>query len=225
MKWLSKLMRFDYEIQFKKGLENVSADALSRIQSEAQLFSLFSNAPIATELLQRIAANCEEDPTLQSKILKLQQGVIVKNQYVWNNQQLRRKGKLASSITRRMLPNTLWILNLLCDKLKKLICHFIKVISLKLPLEHNSIAICLLRRLATPYLLRGLATPYLLRRLAAPYLLRGLATSYLLRRLSAPYLLRGPAPPEETGCSLPPEETSYSLPHEEILLLSYCLWT
>ncbi|GJY81074.1 putative mitochondrial protein [Tanacetum coccineum] len=27
MKWLSKLMRFDYEIQFKKGVENVSADA------------------------------------------------------------------------------------------------------------------------------------------------------------------------------------------------------
>ncbi|GJT86340.1 putative mitochondrial protein [Tanacetum coccineum] len=56
MKWLSKLMHFDYEIQFKKAVENVSADALSRIQSEAQLFSLFSTAPIATDLLQRTAA-------------------------------------------------------------------------------------------------------------------------------------------------------------------------
>ncbi|GKD97123.1 putative mitochondrial protein [Tanacetum coccineum] len=35
MKWLPKLMGFDYEIQFKKGVENVSADALSMIQSEA----------------------------------------------------------------------------------------------------------------------------------------------------------------------------------------------
>ncbi|GJV59222.1 hypothetical protein Tco_1465322 [Tanacetum coccineum] len=57
------------------------------------------------------------------------------------------------------------------------------------------IGLCLLRRLAAPYLLRGLATPYLLRRLVAPYLLRGLATPYLLRRLDALYLLKGLANP------------------------------
>ncbi|GJW38495.1 retrovirus-related pol polyprotein from transposon TNT 1-94 [Tanacetum coccineum] len=51
-------------------------------------------------------------------------------------------------------------------------------------------AICLLKRLAAPYLLRRLTGSYLLRRLAASYLLRGLAASYLLRRLTAPYLLR-----------------------------------
>ncbi|GJZ18476.1 hypothetical protein Tco_0554599, partial [Tanacetum coccineum] len=63
----------------------------------------------------------------------------------------------------------------------------------------HSIEICLLKRLATPYLLRRLAASYLLRRLAASYLLRrlaasyllmGLVASYLLRRLTAPYLLR-----------------------------------
>ncbi|GKF54231.1 hypothetical protein Tco_0161141, partial [Tanacetum coccineum] len=36
------------EIHFKKGVENVPADALSRIQSEAELFSLISNSPIDT---------------------------------------------------------------------------------------------------------------------------------------------------------------------------------
>ncbi|GKB23705.1 hypothetical protein Tco_0863106 [Tanacetum coccineum] len=52
------------------------------------------------------------------------------------------------------------------------------------------IALCLLRRLAVPYLLRRLVVSYLLRRLAAPYLLKRLAAPYLLRKLVGPYLLR-----------------------------------
>ncbi|GJZ40265.1 suppressor of mec-8 and unc-52 protein homolog 1 [Tanacetum coccineum] len=94
MKWLPKLMGFDYEIQFKKGVENVSADALSRIQSEAQLFSLFSNIPIDIELLHKIEATPKEDNELKVKIQKLKQGDNAKNSYAWTNQQLRRKGKL-----------------------------------------------------------------------------------------------------------------------------------
>nr|GEV63998.1 putative mitochondrial protein [Tanacetum cinerariifolium] len=71
MKWLPKLMGFDYEIQFKKGVENVSADVLSRIQT-----------------------TWIKDPELQAKVQKLKQGISVKNSYVWVNEQLRRKGKL-----------------------------------------------------------------------------------------------------------------------------------
>ncbi|GJY46079.1 putative mitochondrial protein [Tanacetum coccineum] len=87
-------MGFDYEIMFKKGVENVSADALSRIQSEAQLFSVCSHIPVSPELLQKIEATWEEDNILKNKINKLKQGKSVKNSYVWHNQQLRRKGKL-----------------------------------------------------------------------------------------------------------------------------------
>ncbi|GJT69044.1 retrotransposable element Tf2 [Tanacetum coccineum] len=65
MKWLPKLMEFDYEIIFKKGMENVSAKALSRIQNEAQLFSLLASLPVSTELLHRIEATWEEDPELK----------------------------------------------------------------------------------------------------------------------------------------------------------------
>ncbi|GJY18603.1 putative mitochondrial protein [Tanacetum coccineum] len=36
LKWLPKLMGFDYEIQYQKGVENVTADALSRLQSSSE---------------------------------------------------------------------------------------------------------------------------------------------------------------------------------------------
>ncbi|GJV04632.1 hypothetical protein Tco_1338201 [Tanacetum coccineum] len=41
-----------------------------------------------------------------------------------------------SSITKRMLPNTSLILELLCDELKKLITYFIQMLSLQLLIQH-----------------------------------------------------------------------------------------
>nr|GEV10067.1 hypothetical protein [Tanacetum cinerariifolium] len=49
MKWLPKLMRFDYEIVYKKGSENGAADALSRVQTP-ELFR--QNPELRKELLQ-----------------------------------------------------------------------------------------------------------------------------------------------------------------------------
>ncbi|GJW60257.1 retrotransposable element Tf2 [Tanacetum coccineum] len=69
MKWLPKLMGFDYEILFKRGAENVSADALSQIYNEAQLLSLFTSSLVTTELLQRIKATWEEDRLLQPLLI------------------------------------------------------------------------------------------------------------------------------------------------------------
>ncbi|GJZ52664.1 putative mitochondrial protein [Tanacetum coccineum] len=40
LKWLSKLMRFDFTIVYKKGVDNVTADALSRMQNLAELLSI-----------------------------------------------------------------------------------------------------------------------------------------------------------------------------------------
>ncbi|GJX64110.1 transposon ty3-G gag-pol polyprotein [Tanacetum coccineum] len=80
LKWLQKLMGFDYEIQYKKGVENVTAGALSRLQSSSELFSMISTS-LTTDVYQRIAATWQTDETLQKIITKLQQGQEVKGSY------------------------------------------------------------------------------------------------------------------------------------------------
>lgn len=49
--WISKLMGFDYEIQYKGGSENVAVDALSRLQGSEVLFLAIS--VVDSELVQR----------------------------------------------------------------------------------------------------------------------------------------------------------------------------
>ena len=50
--WLSKLMGFDYTILYKSGVENVVADALSRVTSASLLLMVISH--IQSNLLQLI---------------------------------------------------------------------------------------------------------------------------------------------------------------------------
>ncbi|GJY92286.1 putative mitochondrial protein [Tanacetum coccineum] len=53
MKWLPKLMGFDYEIQYKRGTKNVVADVLSRMQGSPQLLSMMLSS-ISSDVQQRI---------------------------------------------------------------------------------------------------------------------------------------------------------------------------
>ena len=51
-KWLSKLMGYDYEVQYKKGSENVTADALSRQPHPTA--TLHSISRVSTTLMTQI---------------------------------------------------------------------------------------------------------------------------------------------------------------------------
>ncbi|GJT77979.1 ty3-gypsy retrotransposon protein [Tanacetum coccineum] len=73
MKWQPKLMGYDYEVMYKKGLENGAADALSRLRSGNELLSMFVPS-ISTDLMQK--------------------GQVAKKHYVWVNEKLLRKGKI-----------------------------------------------------------------------------------------------------------------------------------
>ncbi|GJW85141.1 putative mitochondrial protein [Tanacetum coccineum] len=93
MKWLPKLMRFDYEVKYKKGVDNVVADALSRVKNGGQLMSTMV-VTMPNELFTRIATSWDVDVSLQTLLQLLQSGKLGKKHYTWTNGQLLKKNKL-----------------------------------------------------------------------------------------------------------------------------------
>lgn len=89
--WLSKLMGFDYEIQYKSGKENIAADALSRVQG-AELLTMVVSA-LSSDLTELLKASYALDDHLMELITQLQQVPSV-GHYTFSVGLLKRKGKL-----------------------------------------------------------------------------------------------------------------------------------
>ncbi|GJT05971.1 retrotransposon-related protein [Tanacetum coccineum] len=90
-KWLPKLLGFDYDIEYKKGVDNAAADALSRIERQGELFSLLAGT--SNELLDAVIATWSTDPVLKTIVDGLKNNIGQPGKYVWHNNQLRRKDK------------------------------------------------------------------------------------------------------------------------------------
>lgn len=88
--WMSKLMGYTYDIQYKQGKENLAADSISR-HTGAEILCL-ALSTIDSSLLEDIKGSWQNDSTLQGFIQNLQQNLPV-HHYTWKNDQLRRKGK------------------------------------------------------------------------------------------------------------------------------------
>ncbi|GMI86968.1 hypothetical protein HRI_002366100 [Hibiscus trionum] len=86
-------MGFDYEIQYRKGIHNTVADALSR-RPEVSSCCTEGVSHVASELLGRIAETWQKDDRLK-KIIKAKEGGSDKHsKYKWDGRTLKRKGKL-----------------------------------------------------------------------------------------------------------------------------------
>ena len=90
--WLAKLLDFDYEIEFKKGKDNIAADPLSRVTC-AELSTL-TVSTIATTIMDEIKAIWEGDQAVQTLIQELIRDPNSYPHYSWVNHLLCRKGKI-----------------------------------------------------------------------------------------------------------------------------------
>ena len=92
LKWLSKLMAFDFEITYKKGVENVVADAHSRVHS-SEIFCMAITS-VSIDIYPLIQATWDTDSCRKTLISELKQNLNTKSKYSWIGEQLRRKGRL-----------------------------------------------------------------------------------------------------------------------------------
>jgi hypothetical protein len=91
-KWVTKLFGYDYEIIYKKGKDNVVADALSRkYEDEGSLFSLSFIVP---DWLQAVHQEWLQDPKSSHLIQQLQNKAQAPPGYSWLQDELRYKGRL-----------------------------------------------------------------------------------------------------------------------------------
>lgn len=93
LKWFPKLLGFDYEISYKKGCENIAADALSRVNSGMEIYDMALSS-ITSDLQQRVVESWKDDVDLQFLIQKLQQDPSLLPKYKWYNNLLTKKDKL-----------------------------------------------------------------------------------------------------------------------------------
>jgi hypothetical protein len=105
-KWVTKLFGYDYEIIYKKGKDNVVADALSqKYEDEGSLFYL---SLIVLDWLQAVREEWLHDPKSSHLIQQLQSNSPVSLGYSWLHDELRYKGHLYLSKQSKLKSTTLY---------------------------------------------------------------------------------------------------------------------
>ncbi|GJU67811.1 reverse transcriptase, partial [Tanacetum coccineum] len=67
--WLPKLLGYDYEIVFKKGVDNAAVDAFSRVYQGAELLQIVVSS-MASDVMEKIKASWQSDDTMQQLVSK-----------------------------------------------------------------------------------------------------------------------------------------------------------
>lgn len=90
-KWVTKLLGFDYEITYKKGKENVVADALSQLPEQVEVSTI--SLP-TSDFLKDIKMEWQEDSETSKIQKKLEEAPSPMAHYNWDSKELHYKGRI-----------------------------------------------------------------------------------------------------------------------------------
>lgn len=100
-KWVSKFLGYDFEIQYRPGLENKAADALSRMPSNGQFAALTAPTLLDVEVIKREVAT---DPYLAMIIKELEGGESEGSKFSYSHGILKYKNRLVLSKQSSLIP-------------------------------------------------------------------------------------------------------------------------
>ncbi|OIT07640.1 putative mitochondrial protein, partial [Nicotiana attenuata] len=92
LKWITKLMQYDFTIEYKKGKENKAGDALSRLPLLES--ATMTSSTVRTDLLDMVMQSWDKDPALKRLIQSLKEGNVENKGYTLIHEQQRKNGKL-----------------------------------------------------------------------------------------------------------------------------------
>jgi len=90
-KWVTKMQGYDFEIIYKKGKENVAADALSRRERDITLCSMSLVIP---SWIEEAKGEWKQDPIIRKIIEDIQDGQLDSEQFSWKAGILWYKGRI-----------------------------------------------------------------------------------------------------------------------------------
>jgi hypothetical protein len=86
-KWVTKILGYDFEIIYKKGKQNVVADALSRKDEDVEAF-LYAISIIQPDWIIEARDEWKNDEKVWTLIQRLQQDSSASNTFTWKNDSL-----------------------------------------------------------------------------------------------------------------------------------------
>jgi len=110
-KWITKLLGYEFVVEYKPGKENKVADALSRKMEESKEGNLSAITAPANTWLEQLRTSYAIDPKLQQIIKKLEQGSLASQNYKQQDGLLFYKGRLSIPASRELREQILHLLH------------------------------------------------------------------------------------------------------------------